>query len=168
MVGGPIVVRHRSFGPAHRTLAPKVRSTRPQFAAPARPGLRLGRVESLVRATAVCGLTTAICGRDHRSLRSTTAISNRKLRSPDRKLRCGRPQTALRATANCGVAMSKSKLSKVVSEAEIGAQDRALLKAFLNTKVVKRPAPPPLKQPKMKMTRVTSYTQRQAREKRAP
>jgi len=45
--------------------------------------------------------------------------------------------------------MSKSKPSRAVSEAEISAQDRALLKAFLNTKVVKRPTP--LKQPGTKV-----------------
>ena len=41
--------------------------------------------------------------------------------------------------------MSESKASKAVSEAEISAQDRALLNAFLNAKVEKRPTP--LKQP---------------------
>jgi len=50
--------------------------------------------------------------------------------------------------------MSESKASKAVSEAEISAQDRALLNAFLNAKVEKRPTP--LKQPGKRWPRVTS------------
>ena len=53
MTGVTIVTRGRSFGPAHRTLAPKPRSGRPGFAARGSPKFRLGRVESPVRATVV-------------------------------------------------------------------------------------------------------------------
>ena len=45
------MTRGRSFGPAHRILAPKARSRRPGFAARGSPKFRLGRVESPVRAT---------------------------------------------------------------------------------------------------------------------
>ena len=53
MVGVTIVVRRRSFGPAHRTLEPKARSGRPGFAARGSPKFRLGRVESPMRTTVV-------------------------------------------------------------------------------------------------------------------
>ena len=184
MVGGPIVVRHRSFGPAHRTLAPKVRSARPGFAAPARPGLRLGRVESLVRATVVSvppdrepgasrreprsarRLSAANRGRpprfatetsiDHRDFQPQTAVGRPKLRSITAisVANRGLPTKATSSADAQRVAMSKSKASKAVSEAEISAQDRALLNAFLNAKVEKRPTP--LKQPGKRWPRVTS------------
>ena len=119
---------------------------------------------------------------DHRGLRPklrlNTAISNRKLRSADRNFgrsplfptatSVAKTATSIEiAVANRGlqakaassadaqrVAMSKSKASKAVSEAEISAQDRALLNAFLNAKVEKRPTP--LKQPGKRWPRVTS------------
>ena len=77
------MVRGRSFGPAHRTLAPKARSGRPGFAAPGSPGFRLGRVESPMRTTVV----SAPADREPRLVtpkpRSTTGVCGRNFdRSP--------------------------------------------------------------------------------------
>ena len=77
------MTRGRSFGPAHRTLAPKARSGRPGFAAPGSPGFRLGRVESPMRTTVV----SAPAGREAPGFRpkprSSTGVSDRNFgRSP--------------------------------------------------------------------------------------
>ena len=95
-------VRHRSFGPAHRTLAPKVRSARPGFAAPARPGLRLGRVESLVRATVVSVPPDREPGASRREPGSARRAFSRKPRSTTAVCDRNFGRSPRFPTANCG------------------------------------------------------------------
>ena len=174
MVGGPIVVRAaisvRKFGRGGRAFAPHFRSaTRPRHRG-LRPDRPLLCGESSARRSGNpgrrAGLSAANRGRpprfatetsiDHRDFQPQTAVGRPKLRSITAisVANRGLPTKATSSADAQRVAMSKSKASKAVSEAEISAQDRALLNAFLNAKVEKRPTP--LKQPGKRWPRVTS------------
>ena len=77
------MTRGRSFGPAHRTLALKVRFGRPGFAARGSPKFRLGRVESPVRATVVSAPPDREAPGFPPKLRSSNAVLYRNFgRSP--------------------------------------------------------------------------------------
>ena len=141
MVGGPIVVRHRSFGPAHRTLAPKVRSARPGFAAPARPGLRLGRVESLVRATVVSVPPDREPGASRREPRSARRAFSRKPRSTTAVCDRNFDRTPRFPTANFGRPTETSVEHRYFQPQLRSQRLQPLLAFVLSEALGSRPAP---------------------------